>query len=49
MTMAPRETILVVDDEANLLALCESVLRKEGYIVRCATCCVRHCRSLRRR
>jgi DNA-binding NtrC family response regulator len=30
------EKILVVDDEANMLALCESVLRKEGYVVVCA-------------
>ena len=32
----PSEKILVVDDEANMLALCESVLRKEGYVVVCA-------------
>jgi len=31
------ERILIVDDEANMLALCESVLGKEGYVVRCAT------------
>jgi DNA-binding NtrC family response regulator len=30
------EKILVVDDEANMLALCESVLGKEGYVVTCA-------------
>ena len=34
--MPPSEKILVVDDEANMLALCESVLRKEGYVVVCA-------------
>ena len=35
--MAPTpEKILVVDDEANMLVLCESVLRKEGYVVVCA-------------
>ncbi len=35
MTPMP-EKILVVDDEANMLALCESVLGKEGYVVVCA-------------
>ena len=32
MTLLP-EKILVVDDEANMLALCASVLGKEGYVV----------------
>src|SRR5581483_1840406 len=31
--MTPPEKILVVDDEANMLTLCESVLGKEGYVV----------------
>src|SRR5262245_41349441 len=31
------EHILVVDDEEHMLALCESVLRKEGYAVRCTS------------
>lgn len=35
MTPLP-EKILIVDDEANMLALCESVLGKEGYVVVCA-------------
>jgi two-component system, NtrC family, response regulator AtoC len=35
MTPVP-EKILIVDDEANMLALCESVLGKEGYVVVCA-------------
>jgi len=34
--MTPPEKILVVDDEANMLTLCESVLGKEGYVVTCA-------------
>jgi DNA-binding NtrC family response regulator len=35
MTPSP-EKILIVDDEANMLALCKSVLGKEGYEVVCA-------------
>ena len=37
MVTPMREKILIVDDEANMLALCESVLGKEGYIVVSAT------------
>jgi len=33
---AGRERILVVDDEENVLALCQTILQKKGYDVKCA-------------
>jgi DNA-binding NtrC family response regulator len=33
---AGRERILIVDDEENVLALCQTILQKKGYDVQCA-------------
>lgn len=34
---AGRERILIVDDEVNVLALCQTILQKRGYEVECAS------------
>ena len=34
---AGRERILIVDDEENVLALCQTILQKRGYEVECAS------------
>jgi CheY-like chemotaxis protein len=34
---AGRERILIVDDEENVLALCQTILQKNDYDVRCAS------------
>ena len=34
---AGRERILIVDDEENVLALCQTILQKNDYDVQCAS------------